>query len=829
MKYQNSIIRLASVSLVVLGGCALQSCGLDEPADIPLVELGAPTKNFVVEADASTVEIPVYSNGKYHIETINNADWVALSALEGENDGTITAEVSFNEEFKRMEGIIFCSDIDSRRDTVYIKQKGQIEATLSMENTSIILPGAAGQSTSPVVTNVPFEYMKVNTIYSDENNAGWLEDIVIEEDPRGGSNCTFLITAAANPEEVSPRTASVDVSFTDGWGDKVQVLINIVQRNAKEGLGRVLSFDEFLEEYSTGKEITEYVLVDGIVVSNKESYNAGENEQTTTSAIDYSICQKTVYLESLDGRHGVNFLTVTEDDNNFAQFDKVQILLHGITLNMKENPVRYEAKGLLKSMVVSQVKGSKADVPVKEKTIGELTDDDIYTYVTLKDVEFPIRKGSICPVNEGYSLGTNAHRLAKYPMMMRDINGDVSYLITNTKCVYRSNGRRTPYGSGKVSGVVVHERFSRYEWREGADPLDMEDDPTLGFIGKYQLRHQSEDDVYSQMNDSVENSFSALLTEYRFWNPDVADSVCRPTYGENGYLTHTYQYKYTHNVAKEYLQATYKQHMWGGGTYDYLGPIGNNVNYWFGANYGNQNGVGIVLDMTKEHYNASMEKLVSFNPDGTVEWCGPYAADNNYVGCGTGGWTGNDDISTSSNQINYSGSTSMRGKGNCSGNCYLSFASHFWWDDDTDRPYAWLVNFSTEGISTSHLSMQIYVLNSQQTWYAPRFWRAEWSYTDSQEPEDDDQWHLIGDYTVPDVSVWANTLYSSIVAFKPVNFDLPLELLGKPNVYVRLRPANDLCSDGSEYANTTIGAHASGALYAAHASNLGYFAIRYNK
>lgn len=829
MKYQNSIIRLVSVSLAIMGGCALQSCGLDEAANIPLVELGAPQKEYIVEADAAEVEIPVYSNGKYHIETITGADWIALSTLKGENDGTITVEVSFNEEFKRREGIIFCSDVDARRDTVYIKQKGQIEALLKMENTSVILPGAGGASTAAVTTNVPFEYMKVVTNYTDEANAGWISDLTIEEDPRGGSNCTFVVTTDANPEEVSPRTASVDVSFTDGWGDKVQILLNLVQRNSKEGLGRELSFEEFLAEYSTGKPITDYVLVEGIVVSNRASYNAGENEQTTTSAIDYSVCEKTVYLESLDGRHGVNFLTLTEDDNVFAQFDKVQILLNGVTLTMKENPERYEAKGLAKSMVVSQVKGSKSDVPVKEKYLNELTDADIYTYVTLKDVEFPIRKGSICPVNEGYSLGTNAHRLAKYPLLVRDINGDVSYMITNTKCVYRSNGRRTPYGSGKISGVIVHERFSRYEWREGADPLDMEDDPTLGYIGRYQIRHQCEDDVYSQMNDSVENSFSALLTEYRFWNPDVAAEVCRPTYGENGWLTHTYQVKYTGNEAKDYTQATYKQHMWGGGTYDYLGPIGNNVNYWFGANYGNKNGVGIVLDPTKEHYNSSMEKLVSFNPDGTIEWCGPYASDTQYVGCGTGGWTSNESISTSSNQINYSGSTSMRGKGNCSGNCYLSFASHFWWDDDTERPYSWLINFSTEGISTSHLSMQLYVLNSQQTWYAPRFWKAEWSETDSQAPEDDDKWHLIGEYTVPDVSVWANTLYSSIVAYKPINFDLPLELLGKKDVYVRLSPANDLCSDGSEYANTTIGAHANGALYAAHASNLSYFAIRYNK
>ena len=86
---------------------------------------------------------------------------------------------------------------------------------------------------------------------------------------------------------------------------------------------------------------------------------------------------------------------------------------------------------------------------------------------------------------------------------------------------------------------------------------------------------------------------------------------------------------------------------------------------------------------------------MSRNPDGTLEWCGPYAKDKNAAN-GTGGWPGNNEIATNSTQINYNGSTGMRGKGNVYGSCYTAFANHFWWDDDTDRPYAWLINFSTE-------------------------------------------------------------------------------------------------------------------------------------
>ena len=621
----------------------------------------------------------------------------------------------------------------------------------------------------------------------------------------------------------------MSLSFTDGWDETVSVEFNLLQRTAKETLGRNITFEEFRQNYALNKKIEDYVIIEGIVVSNPDNRNAGENTQLTTSTIDYTVSERTLYLESKDGRYGIAILTNEVEDNIFDQYDHVQLLIQGATGNLVENPDRYELEGVTKSMVISRTAGSASDVPVKEKHMNELTDDDIYTYVTLKEVEFPVRKGSITPVNEGYAIGTNAHRISKYPLLVRDINGDAMYMMTNTNCAYRSDGTRLPYGSGDISGVIVHERFSRFEWRNGADPAEMTDDPTLGYIGRYQIRHQNKEDIWGKMQNSVEDSFSALLTEYRYWNPDTENEVQKPTYGTNGWLTHTYQEKYSGSAAKEYLQATYKQHMVGGGTYEYLGPVGNSANNLFGANYGNKNGIGIVIDPSKESWNPKMDAFISRNPDGTIEWCGPYASDQ-YAASGSGGWPGNDAIPTSSQQINYNGSTSMRGKANVSGNCYTAFSNHYWWDDDTGRFYAWLINFSTEGISTSHISMQISVMNTQQTFYSPRYWCAEWALTDSQAPEDDSQWNLIGEYTVPDVSVWSNTLYSSIVAYKYIDFELPQEILGHPDVYIRLRPTSDLCSDGGDYANARLNGSAAGAALASqHASSLEYFAIRYNK
>ena len=118
-------------------------------------------------------------------------------------------------------------------------------------------------------------------------------------------------------------------------------------------------------------------------------------------------------------------------------------------------------------------------------------------------------------------------------------------------------------------------------------------------------------------------------------------------------------------------------------------------------------------------------------------------------------------------------------------------------------------------------------MNTQQNWYSPRFWKAEWSFVDSMAAKDDNQWHLIGEYTIPDVSVWANTLYSSLVGYKTLDWELPQDILGQANVYIRLVPTSDLCSDGADYANAHLRDHPAGE--AAHASSIEYIAIRYNK
>lgn len=802
---KRNIFRAFSASVVFLTAL---SCSLDETADVKLVELGTPLEDNVciVEAEGGEYELEIYSNGSYHIEMLDQSSWLTLSAMKGNGDGTLTLTSTGNDEFKRMTSFALCSDVDERRDTVYVKQKGKIEANLSMGNTSMVVPGAGGESKASLSTNIPFEYFKVNVDYNDPENVGWLdpEKVSMAGD---GQDRTLSIWTDPNPDDVSVRTASLNLSFVDGWGDKVALELIVMQKNSNEGLGVLKSFAEIRSTYPNGGEVTEDYILEGIVVSNTEGGNAGENEQISASAIDYTVSQRTVYVQSLDGKYGFSLLTETEEDNIFKQFNKVRVLLKGTEIYLFDNPAKYyQIKGVKKSMVASNVKAAESEIVVKQKHFNELTDDDIFTYVTLKDVEFPVRKGSICPINEGYSIAGKSDRIAKFPLLVRDINGDSFYMYTNTVCTYRNDGTRVPQGSGNISGVIVHERFSRFEWKNGMDLLDMETDPELGNIGRYQIRHQTKSDIYDQMQMDFKDSFSELLVEYRYWNPDIENGVQRPTYGDNGWFTHTYQKKYTGTEAKEYTEEVYKQHMSAEVCFSYLGPIGL-AGTMFGANTGNVNGLGIVLDSDKDRYNPEMSEWVGeFN--GTRQWLAPETS-----------------MADAEIPMRVANAGSGAGKGWCSSDCYCAFRSLKWWDFDQNRGYAWMLNFSTKGVS-SKLSMQISVLNSSQRFHSPRYWKAEWSEVDSMDPSKDAQWHPIGEYTVPDISQWTGTLFSSVVGYKAINMDLPAELLGKDNVYIRLMPVNDLCSGGGDYTDTFITDDEDGDK---HASSIDYIAIRYNK
>lgn len=264
MNCRKSIFKFLGIAAVCAASAA---CSVDDADDLALVKLGALKKEFVVEADANTFDIDIYANSAFHIERINQADWISLTCGETEDGkGAITAECEFNEGFKRKAGFVLCSDVDARRDTVYVKQKALVDAKIEFANSSVIVAGAGGENISPIETNIPFSEITVDIEYAKADNADWIESLEIVDSE--SENRSLAITTEANAADEIPRSATVSLSFTDGWEETVSVEFNLLQRTAKETLGRQITFEEFRQTYAMNKKVEDYVILEGIVVSN---------------------------------------------------------------------------------------------------------------------------------------------------------------------------------------------------------------------------------------------------------------------------------------------------------------------------------------------------------------------------------------------------------------------------------------------------------------------------------------------------------------------------------------------------------------------------------
>lgn len=732
--------RCRKLLLPLLGGLMLTACEKDNGEETRVSEFGPVKKEIIGPWKSGTVNIPVLSNQPYDIALINpDNGWLTLDT-EGRGthftgDDLFKVHISTNDGFPRMEGIRLWTH--DRADTVYIKQEGFISPELSFSTRSITVLGDGGQATAQLTTNLELEDLGQQIVYTSSDEGGWISDLDI-------SNGFLILQAAPNADPEALRNARITLSYRDGWNRTTESTVYITQANAKNEFGHEISFGEVRDMVGP---VNRDVFIEGRVISDIGNGNNGENSMKTMTSIDYTETYRTAYIQSLDGSQGFMIKTATEDDNIFERYSKVRILLKGATVTQEVDPERYIISNVTSAMVMSSVSGSASDIPQKRKHYSELTDMDIYTWVTLADCELPVRKGSLTPINEGYARNTGANRETKYPMLVRDKNGDSFYMLTNTTCKYRRDGQMLPYGSGDISGVLVHETHDRFVWMGSQG---------MGDIGRYQIRHLTREDI--ALEKDFANSFSALLTEYRYGK--LESRVFRPTTGDNGYLTFTLPDEKSGDAG------------WGVSDPSYLGPIGNKDNLdkegpTSGIHTGNINGNGVV--------------------------------ENGKQMCTDKGT--NDD-----------------GKGNVSSADFSAWTNKCqWWNTETDRSEAWLLHFSTQGISTNVLSLQVAIQN--RVIGGPRYIKVDWS---EHGDNNRDDWNPITEFQVPDIVNWSLTLYWQCAGYKYVNVPLPLELLGKEDVCIRFSAANQKAGgkEDDEFDNQII---STGEIA------FSYIGVRYNK
>ena len=753
--------------LITLAAAVFASCALSEGDHVPSPELGAyiegdtdNTNVLSVEYAGGKSKFGVYASQPYVAEVIKGSDWVRIGASEKDinssvlslnGDGTIFTSVDRNDGLRRMALITLSAE--NRVDTVFVKQKGHRSGEIEFSSRAMNVGYQGGQFSVLLKSSIEFELLGKEVYGKDIfDKVDWISNITCV-------NNVMKFDVQPNPDAQNKRKATIRFSYTDGWGEVVMAELSVTQDMYHSHQMNITSFAQ-LRQGSVG-EIAEDLYIEGYIVSDVTSGNAAPNNPITNQRIDYTGTQRTAYIESLDGQYGLMVEFKTVEDNIVSQFDKVRLNLLGCYFGVEgsenpadNDPVRFYINDVTAENVISIEASSIASIPSKVKLFSELTDDDIYTYVTIKDCEFPVKKGPLTPLNEGYTGGGvatthNANRISSYPLLVRDAYGNSFYTITNTTCVYRRNAKQLPYGSGNISGVVVHEACDRFEWNSAKQAemlaLGYSNDQiyNLGHIGRYQIRHQSLEDIAFANEKSL--SLTKLVCEFAYFNSDRED--CVKNADEKGVL---YYPSLASPTAKFYHtdsgKAVETQAAW-----YFLGD--SNCNDAVGSGVVDAEGNKV------DGYQVFIEDVANSGDRGMIDK--PFGP----------AW-GSDQ-----------------------------------WKESTD---CWKAELSTLGLTGSAPSIQLAVLNRHIG--APRYWKVEWSV-------DDSQWSQAGSYTVPDVTQWDNTCYWQLCGYKHVNCELPVDVLGKEKLYIRLIPANDKAGQTSTYDG---GTKANGKW-----NSVAYFAVRY--
>ena len=729
------------IAIVSIAFLTVFSCDRDYHEVFAPDELGMADHEYYVGDMGGDVLISFLSNKSGTISFIDqdDASWVQLGSTGFNSDGDVSVHVLENDGFKRRADILFTTE--TRKDTASVFQLGKIEEKFYVSANSIMVFNGTGEANSILTDiNIPLSRVTTEVIYPGADE--WIK------------NCNLTSSALSfetddNPDGDYMRRAYILLSYEDGWGELQRVTVVVKQARADNNIGTVYSAESLRSVATvTGYTLPDEAVIEGYIVSTTEGSNAGDAEVLDyfqgTGVIDYTLTERTTYLESADGQYGFRLIAKSAEDNGFERYSYVSLNIGGASVKKSSGePVCYTIDGISSDNIITSTDGY-ATMPWKEKHISELTDNDINTLVKIKDCEIAMRKGPFTPVNEGYTSLCGYNRLAKYPILIRDIEGGSMYMFTNMSCPYRRNGETLPYGSGDITGIVVHESYKSFE-RDGN-------------IGRYQLRHLIREEI--DLRQDFADNFSGLITEFRYvkypgeFEETVLPNPILATKG-NGEMCHTYGE--VGNFSPSYF---------------YIGRCGSSRKGKYAE------GAGIELD-----------------GGGIYEpWIGRESEQN-------------DD-----------------GKGWFKNNLMLSWSNKHWWDNDNARGYCWLVNFSTEGIVSDRVSMQFAMYNNSQSARSPRYWKAQYSLTTTDtSPATDSEWYDIGEFTVPDVAIWATQNDWQTLGTRVYDFPLPTEILGKPSVSIRLMPRNN------KAAAKSVDSYDSSTISDSGYNTMDYFAVRYNK
>ncbi len=208
--------------------------------------------------------------------------------------------------------------------------------------------------------------------------------------------------------------------------------------------------------------------IEGFVISQPLGRNNELNSQRYISSVTNSEAG-VIYIESIDGKYGVRvYLSSSKYAPKFPRYARVVLSLKGTKVQCM-SPYRISLHNVKADNIVKIVPCGEESLPRKVKSIGEITDDDVYTYLTLKDCEIVHKDGAFSNVYETYVMRSKINTKSNpngsmdcWPLLVCDKEGNKIYTFINTLCEWRRDGRGVPKGAGEMKGILAYTWLPRY-------------------------------------------------------------------------------------------------------------------------------------------------------------------------------------------------------------------------------------------------------------------------------------------------------------------------------------------------------------------------------
>ena len=469
MRRTNNIILAVLACLPVLAACSK----FNEAEWASISELFPKEKMVTVDMEGGESTVRVYTSGSFHAQLLHPVRGIEMmTPAQQSGDADIVLRFSANTSYRRSAAVRLTLDGTDLCDTILFRQKG-IDPFIRCNAPFFTADGSRpDRLLVPLSTNVSSKDIRTEIRY-DAGAGDWVSGISWGGDIAWDDDNISISTAVSDLDK--PSRATVRLSFADGWGEDIHEDLAIFRTSRDGSFGRAVSLQEVKDNAGAGVEWGDFDYFEGVVISDCLSKNTALNPSVAYNVVDTTVSNRTVYVMDRRGGNGIRLLFKEGETNTLRQGMDVKVRLKGLEVQREDNPVRYSIVGLNATSILSAQEGT---VPVAtRKKLSQLSDDDLYTLVTLTDLEFVNKGGAYTNVYEGYSLKTsfNPNNIT-IPTdcagcLMVDDELKAVFCPVNMLCPWRRPVSGLPRGVCDVTGILVHEELTRV-----AGP------------GKYQLR-----------------------------------------------------------------------------------------------------------------------------------------------------------------------------------------------------------------------------------------------------------------------------------------------------------------------------------------------------